>query len=235
MHEIGRRGPRNRPDVLRHNAKIAHVALLALRPEGHVLRIEGPAFTGVLEHGLCPQFFPVNAVGRDKSHQTTGRNSPQGLETLLGRHARSGVQPRRKVVGIGSHPGQHRVVLLRAEDLEKAKLRLDPVNAVGRFGVTGHLLRAAIGRFSAGVGTVIQPIAVAVFQHGDIFEGKHAFPRKLPLKHDPGVRRPMELERCPGERLDEVAIDEQLTARSDVDRRFRRGQCRGRRRYGQHD
>ena len=75
---------------------------------------------------------------------------------------------------------KHDVVLLRPSELEHAQLRLDPVNAVVRFGATGHLVFAAVGLFSARIRAVIQPVAVAVLEHGHVPEGEDALPRDVP-------------------------------------------------------
>ena len=167
----------------------------------------------------------MDSVGRNERGQAAGKGASRRLVTLGGGDAGTGVDQRREIVRIRGRLGQYDVVLLRSPELKNAQFGFDPVNAVVRLGITSHLVFAAVGLFSARIRAVVQPVAIAVFQHGHVPEGEEAFPGMFPLEHHLGRSGPVQLQRRACHRVDEVAIDKQFAARADIDRLGRHRRC----------
>ena len=109
---------------------------------------------------------------------------------------------------------QHHVIGFGTVNFVDVQFGPRPVDSIFAFGNTGNLRIKVV--FRLGHAAVIEPVGIAVLQHGFI-SAIQPFPRLIEPEHDFARLWAMQDEPDAVQRSNQMMINEQLTTRTDVD------------------
>ena len=208
MDEIARCAGHDGAYAVDEGAVILAVLPRVRVPKGEVLRIE----RALGDHRLIPCQPPANAVGRLEDVQSLLSNGPAAGDAPVARlRGRVGIAVLERHKAVRPQAVHHDVVFPRAVELEQAKFRLHPVDAVPALGVTGHLAVCRLLRPGIPMGCpVVHAVQLAVAKDRVVGAGV-AFPRRIGGQHNFLRFRPVQMQFCAAGHVgNQMSIDKQL-------------------------